>query len=130
MSLDGYRVEREIHASPRSQIYLVTDSASGERLAMKTPSVNFEDDPAYIERFVMESWIGRRIDHPNVVRVLDGRRAPSALYYLMEYVEGHDARRVAKPPRSGSRSARWSRSSSRWPRGCARSNARRWFIRT
>src|SRR5262249_35694882 len=88
MRIDGYRVEREIHASARSQIYLVTDAASGERLAMKTPSVNYVDDPAYIERFVMESWIGRRIDHPNVVRVVESSRAPSALYYLMEYVDG------------------------------------------
>ena len=86
--LDGYRVERELHASPRSQIYIVTDEATGDRLAMKTPSVSFEDDPAYIERFVMESWIGRRIDHPNVVRVVEGPPAPSALYFLMEYVEG------------------------------------------
>ncbi len=86
--LDGYRVERELHASARSQIYLVTDGENGTRLAMKTPSVNYEDDPAYIERFVMESWIGRRIDHPNVVRVVESPRAPSALYHLMEYVEG------------------------------------------
>jgi serine/threonine protein kinase len=88
MRLDGYRIEREIHASARSQIYLVGDVHSGERFAMKTPSVNFADDPAYIERFVMESWIGRRIDHPNVVRVVESPRAPSALYYLMEYVDG------------------------------------------
>ena len=88
MRLDGYRVERELYASARSQIYLVVDEGGGQRLAMKTPSVNFEDDPAYIERFVMESWIGRRIDHPNVVSVVESPRAPSALYYVMEYVEG------------------------------------------
>lgn len=88
MRIDGYRVEREIHASARSQIYLVTDEASGERLAMKTPSVNFEDDPAYIERFVMEPWIGSRVEHPNVVRIAPTPASPSCLYYLMEYVDG------------------------------------------
>ena len=88
MRLDGYRIEREIHASPRSQIYIVLDEATGQRLVMKTPSVNFEDDPAYIERFVMESWIGRRIDDSNVVRIVDNPRRPSCLYYLTEYIEG------------------------------------------
>jgi serine/threonine protein phosphatase PrpC len=88
MKLDGYRIEREIHASSRSQIYLVLDEASGQRFVMKTPSVNFEDDPAYIERFVMESWIGRRIEDPNVVRVVDNPRRPTCLYYLTEYIEG------------------------------------------
>lgn len=88
MSIDGYRVEREIHASSRSQIYLVTDIESGRRLAMKTPSVNFEDDPAYLERFVMEPWIGARIDHPNVVEVVESGRAKTFLYYVMDYVDG------------------------------------------
>ncbi len=88
MCLDGFRIEREIHASHRSQIYLVVDEESGERYAMKTPSVNFEDDPAYIERFIMESWIGRRIDSPNVVRVVDPSRQPTFLYSLTEYIDG------------------------------------------
>jgi len=88
MRLDGYQVERELHASARSQIHLVRSEEGGELLAMKTPSLNFEDDPAYIERFVMESWIGGRIDHPNVVRVVSSPCPPTALYYLMEYIEG------------------------------------------
>lgn len=98
--LDGYRVERELHASARSQVYLVRDSESGERYCMKTPSMNFEDDPAYIERFVMESWIGSRIQSPHVVRVVEPRRARSALYYLTEYVDGMSlARWMREHPR-------------------------------
>ena len=66
----------------------MVDLESGQRLAMKTPSANFEDDPAYIERFVMESWIGGRVDHPGVVKVVESSRQPSFLYYLMDYVDG------------------------------------------
>lgn len=88
--LDGYRIEKELHASSRSQLYLVTDTRSDENLrcVMKTPSANFVDDPAYIERFIMESWIGRRIDSPHVVRVLEDDRDKSCLYYIAEFVEG------------------------------------------
>ncbi len=88
MILDGYRIERELHSSNRSQIYLVTDIATDKRLVMKTPSVNFDDDPAYIERFIMEQWIGRRVSHANVVRVVESVRRPTCLYYLTEYIEG------------------------------------------
>lgn len=88
MILDGYRVIRELHASTRSQVYHVEDVESGQQLCMKTPSVNFEDDPAYIERFVMESWIGSRINSPYVVRVIEPPRAKSCLYYLTEYIPG------------------------------------------
>ncbi|GAB3372569.1 protein kinase [Spongiibacter taiwanensis] len=86
--LDGLEVIAEIHASARSQIYKVKDIASGHLLAMKTPSANFQDDPAYLERFVMESWIGRRIASPHVVEVVEREAAPSCLYYLTEYIDG------------------------------------------
>jgi serine/threonine protein kinase len=55
---------------------------------MKTPSPNFEDDDAYIERFIMESWIGARLDCPNVARVIEQQRARSCLYYISEFVPG------------------------------------------
>ncbi len=88
MILDGYRIERELHASNRSQVYLVCEIETDERYCMKTPSVNFDDDLAYIDRFVMESWIGSRIDNPHVAKVVDGGKSKSCLYYLTEYVDG------------------------------------------
>ncbi|WP_293632900.1 bifunctional protein-serine/threonine kinase/phosphatase [Shewanella sp. CG12_big_fil_rev_8_21_14_0_65_47_15] len=91
MVLDGYRVDKVLHQSQRSQVYLVTDTHSdnaGRQLCMKTPSVNYLDDGAYIERFMLESWIGSRINSTHVVKVLDNHRAKSALYYLTEYQRG------------------------------------------
>jgi len=86
-SLDGYKVLKELHASQRSQIYLVQDK-QGQRLIMKTPSLNYEDDPAYIERFILEQWIGNRIDSPYVVKIAEHQSHKSALYTLMDYVDG------------------------------------------
>ena len=88
MILDGYRIEKEIHASNRSQIYIVRDEESGDRYCMKTPSVNFDDDLPYIERFVRESWIGSQINNTHVVRVIETTRLQSCLYYLTEYIDG------------------------------------------
>ncbi len=84
--LDGYRVEKKLHDSNRSQIYLVTDIESEIRYCMKTPSVNFDDDLAYIDRFIMESWIGCRINSPHVVKVVNTDRHKSCLYYVTEYI--------------------------------------------
>lgn len=88
MKIDGYRVEEEIHASSRSQLYRVREESSGRQLVMKTPSSNFEDDPAYIERFVTEPWIGSRVDSPHIVKVVPVEHGQSFLYYLQEYIEG------------------------------------------
>ncbi len=85
-SLDGLVVQKILHESPRSQVYLVKNP-EGKRLILKTPSVNFDDDPAYIERFFLEQWIGKRIDSPYVVKIVEPEKK-SALYTLMEYVDG------------------------------------------
>ncbi|NQZ28222.1 MAG: bifunctional protein-serine/threonine kinase/phosphatase [Colwellia sp.] len=88
MILDGYKVEKVLHVNTRSQVYVVRDIESGARYCMKTPSVNFDDDLAYIERFIMESWMGSRINSPHVVKVIEGNRDKNWLYYLTEYIEG------------------------------------------
>jgi len=88
MKLDGYRIIRELHTSPTIQIYLAEDGDSGETIVMKTPSVNFEDDPAYIDRFLHEVWVGRRIDSPHVFKIYQLKRKRSCLYYVSEFLEG------------------------------------------
>jgi len=88
MVLDGYRILRELHASKRSQVYLAVDTETDLRVVMKTPSVNFEDDEAYLERFAREEWIGRRLASPHVLKVIEPKRRKQCLYYISEYVEG------------------------------------------
>ncbi len=88
MKLDGYLIKREIFASQRSQLYLVEEESSGCQMVMKTPSMNYDDDTAYIDRFIQEEWIGKRIDSPYVVKIIPQKTKRHFLYYLMEYVEG------------------------------------------
>ncbi|MFC4994502.1 PP2C family protein-serine/threonine phosphatase [Rubritalea tangerina] len=71
MKIDGLEVEQILFESARSQVYRVVDPLSGECFAMKTPSPNFQDDPAYIDRFIAEEWIGRRVDHRNLISVVE-----------------------------------------------------------
>lgn len=89
LKIDGYEVLEELWASERSQLYAVRDMDSGEELVMKTPSANYVDDPAYIERFIAEEWIGSRIEHPSVVSIVPSEKGDKKfLYYLMEKVPG------------------------------------------
>ena len=86
-TLDGYTMVSTLHQSERSQVYLVKDTKQN-LWAMKTPSLNYSDDFAYIERFVMESWIGKRIQSTSVVSVVEPEKPPTCLYYLMRHVPG------------------------------------------
>jgi serine/threonine protein phosphatase PrpC len=88
MILDGYRIIKELHASVTIQVYLAEDIDSGETVVIKTPSVNFEDDPAYIDKFLHEVWVGRRINSPHVFKVHHLKRPRSCIYYVTEFLEG------------------------------------------
>ncbi len=88
LKLDGWCVQQQIHASQRSQLYRVRHEHSGISAVMKTPSVNYVDDVAYIERFIMEEWVGRRIDNPYVVKVVEPGPGRRFLYYLTEDLPG------------------------------------------
>ncbi len=91
-TFDGYTVLRELHASKRTQIYLARVNESGRNVVLKTPSVNFEDDPGYIEMFAREEWIGALINSPNVLAVVAATRPRRHLYYAVEYFDGQTLR--------------------------------------
>ncbi len=93
MVFEGYRIERLMHASSRSQLYLARDVDTDELLVIKTPSINYQDDAAYIDRFLMEEWVGRRLSSRHLIKMLRKKRADSnVLYHVMEYVEGRSVR--------------------------------------
>lgn len=85
---DGYRILRELHASSRSHVYLAEDEHSGERLVLKTPSLDLRHDRAYLERLLLEEWIARRVHSVHVVRAPATSRPRQYLYSVTEYVEG------------------------------------------
>ncbi len=88
MTMDGYEILEDVHASTTSQLYKVRDKESGKLFMMKTPSVNYSDDPAYIERFYMEEWAGKRIQSDAVLKIIEQTRQRNFLYFIMEYIDG------------------------------------------
>jgi len=85
---DGLRILRTLHASSRSHLYLALDLESGQSVAIKAPSIDLQDDPVYVERFLMEEWIARRIDSPHVIKPLLPGRVRSSMYLVTEYIDG------------------------------------------
>jgi serine/threonine protein kinase/serine/threonine protein phosphatase PrpC len=86
--LDGYRVVRSLYASHRSHVYLAVDVETAQPVALKLPSVEQHHDNDYLERFVLEEWIARRIDSPHVVRPVVRERPKAYLYSATEFVDG------------------------------------------
>ena len=92
MKINGFEIESLIHASNRTQIYRARDINTNQLVALKTPSINFEDDAQYLKHFVYEEWVGLRIHCPNVVQIHNGGGQSKFLAYAMEYVKGQTLR--------------------------------------
>jgi len=88
MVIDGYKVIKDFHSSSTSQLYLVEDTETAQTMIMKTPSVNYNDDASYIDRFHMEEWAGKRIYNPHVMVTYEQKRKRSCQYFLLEHIEG------------------------------------------
>lgn len=91
-TIDGFKILQILSQSQRGQVYLAENVENGEKLVLKTPSVNYEDEPYYLNGFVQEEWVGRRIDHPGVLRTYDSGRRKNFLYFTSEYIEGQNLR--------------------------------------
>src|SRR5437763_856443 len=85
---DGYRIVRELHGSSRSHISLAVDTETDELVAIKIPSIDLRDNPAYLKRLMMEEWVARRIDSPHVLKACLPSRKRNYLYVVTEFVEG------------------------------------------
>ncbi len=93
--MDGYLILRELNATSRSQVYLAEDTfdPGADKVVIKTPSQNFNDDPSYIDLFLHEEWVARRLDSPHLIKLHErGNRPRTFLYSVVEYVEGQTLR--------------------------------------
>jgi Protein kinase domain len=94
--LAGYRLEEEIGRGGMGVVYRAHDLALERSIALKLLSPNLADDPAFRERFLVESRLAASLDHPNVVPIHDAGEADGQLYLAMRYVEGTDLKRLLR----------------------------------
>jgi serine/threonine protein phosphatase PrpC len=85
--IDGFTILRELHANSRSHVYLAKDTDES-LVVIKIPSLELRDDPAYLERFLMEEWVARRIDNAHVMKAIPQQTPRTYLYTVMEYIDG------------------------------------------
>jgi serine/threonine protein kinase len=96
--LDQYRLTELIARSGMASIFKAVDTLNGETVAIKVPYLQFESDVVFYGRFKREEEVGRRLDHPNIIKVLTPRHK-SRMYIAMEYVDGISLRAIMRDER-------------------------------
>ena len=107
MEFEGFTILREMQVSARSHLHLAVDNSSGQQYVIKTPSVDLSQDADYLDRFVLEEWIARRIDSPHVIKTWPSDRPRTHLFVAMEFIDGQTlAQWMRDNPHPGLDSAR------------------------
>jgi serine/threonine protein kinase len=96
--LDHYRIDSVVARSGMASIFRATDLDDGKTVAVKVPHPEMESEPALFERFQREGDIGRMMNHPGVMKVLDSQKR-TRVYMVMEWVEGKLLRTIMNEQR-------------------------------
>ena len=96
-NLDQYKLTEVIARSGMASIFKAIDQVDGSTVVIKVPYMQFESDVVFYGRFQREEEVGRRLNHPNIIKVLTPKRK-SRMYIAMEYVEGLSLRGMMREP--------------------------------
>ena len=91
--LDHYRIDGLVARSGMASIFRATDTRTGRPVAIKVPHPEMEGDPIFFDRFNREAEIGKKLDHPGVVKVLNDEER-SRRYMVLEWVDGKLLRQI------------------------------------
>ena len=91
--LDHYRIDSLVARSGMATIFRGVDTRTGRAVAIKLPHPEMESDPILFDRFNREEEIGKKLDHPGVVKVLSDEDR-SLRYMVLEWVEGRLLRQI------------------------------------
>jgi serine/threonine protein kinase len=83
-----YEIEKLIGGGAVGRVYLGRDRQTGEPVAIKELMAEWVRAPDALERFRREGEALRKLNHPNIVKVLATLEEGEQHYLVMEYVAG------------------------------------------
>ena len=92
----GFRVVSLIGEGAMGRVYLAEDLERQRLVALKLLVPELAQDERFRQRFLRESRLASRLDHPRVVPTLAFGEEDGVLYLAMGYVEGADLRELLR----------------------------------
>jgi serine/threonine protein kinase len=92
LRLPGVRLLRHVAAGRLSAVYLAEREDDGTPLAVKVLQLGPHVTPAHLAQLLRERDLLAGIEHPNVIRILDGGQAADCAWLAMEYCARGDLR--------------------------------------
>lgn len=92
--LANFLLEEVIGRGGMAIVYYGKDVKLNRPVAVKVIDARYRDNPVYAERFIRESQVVATWRHPNVLQVYYADDEDDLYYFVMEYVDGLDLRKL------------------------------------
>lgn len=91
---ERYRIDRFLDEGGAGEVYAAENVWTARQVAVKRLLPDHLADATLVERFLLEGRIGGRIEHPNIVQVLDMGKEPGdqSLFIVQELLHGQSLR--------------------------------------
>jgi serine/threonine protein kinase len=104
----AYELVEKIGVGGMAAVYRARPAEHPEQtVAIKLILPELRADPQFSQMFVDEARLARRVQHPNVVRVLSVGKGADDLYLVMEFVDGIDLADLVKRARDAGQPPAW-----------------------
>src|SRR3954449_5915464 len=92
--LGPYRIESYIGRGGMGVVYRAEHVHLGRQVALKLLAPELAENESFRERFVRESRVAARVDHPNVIPIYEANEYDGRYLIAMRYVDGLDLREI------------------------------------
>jgi tRNA A-37 threonylcarbamoyl transferase component Bud32 len=79
---------RRVGQGGNATTYYGVNPETGQEVAIKVPHPHLMRNPEVVERFRREAMLGTRLDHPNLVRILDPGPSGGSPWLVMPFIRG------------------------------------------
>lgn len=92
--LENYKILEQIGRGAMGAVYKALQLSLNRIVALKILPPRLATDRDYIRRFLQEAKVAAKLNHKNIVYVIDVGESQGVYYYAMEYVEGETVKRM------------------------------------
>ncbi len=91
-----YELEELVGKGGMSSVYRARDRLLERTVAIKILHEHHSREADYVERFRREARTAARVQHPNIVTVIDRGQADGRQFIVFEYVDGENLKQLVE----------------------------------
>ena len=95
-TLEGYEIVEFLGKGGMGSVYKARQISMERFISLKILNEKLVADKEFIERFLQEAKAAGRLNHPNIIQVIDVAMSDGTYFFSMEYVDGPTVNRILK----------------------------------